>query len=77
MKRVVTMTIQLTQVNINNVFKDDMYVEIRDDVEIADLLFLKFFSNINSITVELMQPAKKEVIRKILLMEHINNHDTT
>ena len=66
------MTIQLSQIYKNNIYKDDMYVTISKDSEIADLLYLKFYSNINSITVELLQNASKEVIRKILLMEHID-----
>ena len=66
------MTIQLTQVSINNIYKDDIYVTISEDSEIDGLLYFKFYNNVNSIIVELMQPARKEVIRKILLMEHIN-----
>ena len=66
------MTIQLAQVYTGNIYKDDMYVTISNDNEIEDLLYLKFYSNINNITVELMQTPTKEVIRKILLMEHIN-----
>lgn len=66
------MTIQLAQVYKNNIYKDDMYVTISNNSEIANLLYLKFYSNINSITIEIMQTPTKEVIRKILLMEHID-----
>ena len=76
------MTIQLAQIYKNDLYKDDMYVTISNDSEIENLLYLKFYSNINNITVELLQTAKKEVIRKILLMEHIDkiiykNYDGT
>ena len=66
------MNIQLTQVYNNNVYKDDMYVTIANDNEIESLLYLRFYNNINKITVELLQSAKKQVIRKIMLMEHID-----
>jgi len=66
------MTIQLAQIYKNNLYKDDMYVTISDDKELENLLYLKFYSNINTITVELLQTARKEVIRKLLLMEHVN-----
>lgn len=66
------MTIQLTQVCTNNVYKDDMYITISNDNEIENLLYLRFYNNINKITVELLQTAKKAVVRKIMLMEHID-----
>lgn len=66
------MVIQLTQVYVNNMYKDNMYVSISNNNEIENLLYLKFYKNINKITVELLQTAEKEVIRKILLIEHID-----
>lgn len=66
------MTIQLTQVCTNNVYKDDMHITISNDNEIENLLYLKFYNNINKITVELLQTAKKSIVRKIMLMEHID-----
>lgn len=66
------MTIQLTQVYKNNMYKDDMYVTISQDSEIEDLLYLKFYNNINSITVEISQTPSKELLRKVLLIEHID-----
>lgn len=66
------MNIQVNQTVKNGIFKDDIYVTISKDEELENLLYLKFYNNINSITVELLKSMNKEAIRKILLMSHIN-----
>lgn len=52
--------------------KEDIYVVISENKEIEKLLYLKFYKLRNSITVELQNNVTKDIIRKIMLMEHID-----